>query len=448
MKKIISLCAILLAVLTVLASCNTQEEPCTSHTDEDKNGICDVCSEELGDKSCTSHVDSDSNGKCDVCEADTLPPEVKMNCTITVVDQDGALISGAVITLYKGYDSVLSATSDENGVIAAELSAGNYTFNFDFLPDGYLPISTGAISFDKGAESVELLVQNVTPDGSEERPFIVPLDAPSITLESNAAYYFSLGTGTKVLKVNTDDVEIVYDGNTYSGKNAEIKLSPKSNFTPSVAKFINKSNTEKTFELVFESVLGSPERPIEAALETIYTASVEKEQTVYYRWIATKSGMISVTSYSENGTIMLYNKTTYEVSPYTDGKVCEYVWVNAGDELSVAVASTSSSSVSDVEFRLLIADANADSPIILLDSAVTVTIPAGKEYSFVSLLLGADTVSIKNKNIKVEINGSELTPDENGNFKYVFAAGDVITVINVSSEKHDVTIKLSTSSEN
>ena len=53
--------------------------------------------------------------------------------------------------------------------------------------------------------------------------------------------------------------------------------------------------------------------------------------------------------------------------------------------------------------------------------------------------------SIKNKNVKVEVNGAELDKDENGSVEYVFSAGDVITVTNVTEERCDVTIKLSTS---
>jgi hypothetical protein len=74
MKKIISLCAILLAVLTVFASCNTQEEPCTAHTDEDKNGICDVCEADVSEgiividpPPCRQRKDENGDGYCDVC---------------------------------------------------------------------------------------------------------------------------------------------------------------------------------------------------------------------------------------------------------------------------------------------------------------------------------------------------------------------------------------------
>lgn len=447
MKKIISICALLLASLLILASCN-ESTPCDAHTDENSDGVCDVCREEVA-LDCTSHTDADSDGKCDACGEEVKAPAVTVDYTITVVDQDGAKIEGASFTLYSGFDEAANGTTDADGSFSLKLVEGEYTLSFDSLPEGYFPYeASSVVKVSPDVTSTEIIVENVIPNGSAERPFPISAEDPSITLPASASYYYSIGGGTRILKLEAADIELVYGDNTYlpdaNGK-IEVTLIPESHFSPIILKFTNKAESEQTVDLTFESLPGSPERPFEAKLDTTYTASVTKESTVYYQWIADKSGIIAVTTYSADSTIMLYNKTTMEVSPYTDGKVCEYIWVNVGDELSIAVASTSKEDIASVEFLLTYAKGDADLPIILLDSSATFSIPAGKKYSFVSLLLGADTFSIKNKNVKVEVNGTELEKDENGNAKYVFSAGDVITLTNVTEERCDVTIKLSSS---
>lgn len=446
MKKIISFISIISAVALLLASCNASA--CTSHKDENGDGKCDICSEPYEVKTdCTEHTDNNEDGICDVCEKETSPAAVKIEHTFSVIDQDGNFVPNAEFTVYFGYDEAASGKTDENGNFSLSLAEGSYTLSFTSLPDGYSEYQMSyPVSVSASETKTEILVENTIPDGSEQRPFPVLLDGSPLVLAPDSSFYYSIGGGERILKITASDIEIIYKGVTYTpdenGK-IELKLVPESHFTPTVLKIVNKADSEKALSLEFESIPGSPERPFEALLDTTYTASVEKEKTVYYGYIATRSGFLQVVSYTSHNTIMLYNKTTMEVSPYTDGKVSQYVYVNAGDEVSIAVASTSRDSVASVEFLLNCIDGSTDSPIILLDSSVTFSIPAHEEYNFVSLLLDASTVKIKDKTISVKINGTEITPDENGNFEYVFSAGDVISVKNNTDERREITVKLS-----
>ena len=85
MKKFRKLIAFLVAAPLFLSSCIMNNGICYTHTDADKDGICDVCgsavkidkdTEEEQQKStdipgnpCTTHVDHDLDGTCDVCGA-------------------------------------------------------------------------------------------------------------------------------------------------------------------------------------------------------------------------------------------------------------------------------------------------------------------------------------------------------------------------------------------
>ena len=67
MKNLKRILMLLLALSLVFAlfSCNdTGDEPCDEHTDDDEDGICDVCEE------CIEHFDDDEDGYCDACEED------------------------------------------------------------------------------------------------------------------------------------------------------------------------------------------------------------------------------------------------------------------------------------------------------------------------------------------------------------------------------------------
>ena len=68
MKKLIVL---LMAIITVFALVSCDE--CESHTDSDKNGLCDECGAKV-EIPCSGHKDTDLNGKCDECGVDYRNP--------------------------------------------------------------------------------------------------------------------------------------------------------------------------------------------------------------------------------------------------------------------------------------------------------------------------------------------------------------------------------------
>lgn len=64
--------AMMISCVAILASCGEEDTPntgCTEHVDDDKNGKCDVCGEEII-KQCNKHVDEDGDGYCDVCKTE------------------------------------------------------------------------------------------------------------------------------------------------------------------------------------------------------------------------------------------------------------------------------------------------------------------------------------------------------------------------------------------
>ena len=69
--KLLALLLVIAMAVGMLAACGGKDpDPCTSHVDNDGDGLCDNegCDEPVK-KTCTAHVDADNNGACDNCGA-------------------------------------------------------------------------------------------------------------------------------------------------------------------------------------------------------------------------------------------------------------------------------------------------------------------------------------------------------------------------------------------
>ena len=79
MKKLFVSLFVFVFALGLVACENTGSTECTSHIDEDLNGLCDECGKEVEVKvECTEHIDENKDGSCDKCGEKV---EVKEECT-------------------------------------------------------------------------------------------------------------------------------------------------------------------------------------------------------------------------------------------------------------------------------------------------------------------------------------------------------------------------------
>ncbi len=65
-KRIAVVLVVLMIIVACFSACNLFNEPCKNHVDADKNGICDVCGENV-ESGCKVHVDMDGDNVCDSC---------------------------------------------------------------------------------------------------------------------------------------------------------------------------------------------------------------------------------------------------------------------------------------------------------------------------------------------------------------------------------------------
>ena len=74
------------------------DDPCTEHVDEDEDGFCDKCDEEMPtddpidtpDDPCTEHEDEDDDGFCDKCDEE-MPTDDPIDPTKTLENQEWAV---------------------------------------------------------------------------------------------------------------------------------------------------------------------------------------------------------------------------------------------------------------------------------------------------------------------------------------------------------------------
>ena len=127
MKKIISIIlalALTLSTILLLASCGGATE-CTDHKDADNDGICDT-------EGCGKTV-----------ESATPSAGFTVNYEVTVVDEEGNAIEGAVVVITSQYDPSEEVTTGSNGKAALKLEFDEEPSFFKAyavvksVPDGY-----------------------------------------------------------------------------------------------------------------------------------------------------------------------------------------------------------------------------------------------------------------------------------------------------------------------
>ncbi len=164
-KKILSLIlsfALVMALSLALFSCG--DEKCTSHIDNNGDGICDNegCGETVDEPGVNCvHTDADQDGVCDLCGVtDGLE---RTEYTVTVVDTNGDAVVGAVVAISRVSPQATSPdlTTDNEGKVKASFTkidgVARIRATVKSVPTGYI-LPSGATTFDADATSATITV--------------------------------------------------------------------------------------------------------------------------------------------------------------------------------------------------------------------------------------------------------------------------------------------------
>ena len=288
--------------------------------------------------------DTTVTGEEATTETPTEAPAAKVEVTMTVKDQDGNPMSEAVVTILPTAEEGESATltADNEGKITVTLTEGDYTVRFDVLPEYVLGIDT-ALTVAAGMEPVVLEVIDNTPNGSVDRPFVIPDDTATVKIPAGETYHFTLfGANNRTLTMNDPAAEVFYNNSTYKpdaeGKIA-IRMKTESARDHSFFAVTNTSAEEREMTVVILSDPGAMDNPI--VIETLgeaVTANVPQDGMVYYRWTATATGKLTVTSADTINNISLNNLANSKVTDFSNGAESVSLEVAEGDTITIVVS--------------------------------------------------------------------------------------------------------------
>jgi len=451
-NKIIAIVAMMLAVCCIAlcaVSCKKDEDgngdgagttACTSHTDANSDGNCDTCGKTV-EVPC-DHADKDYDGKCDACNKDY---SVSVNYTVTLKDEDGNAVSSATVYLYREGKPVASAVTGEDGVAKGTVNAGIYQINVEGLPQYWTSdASFVEIEINESKNAFSYTAVDNTPDGSVENPFPAENaetgEGTTVKIPAGVSYIFTTKGSSRYLVIKNANVKVSYNDADYLPADGEVRVFIEAAADTTTATLFTVTNTsaaEIEITVNFEAIPGSPDNPFNAVTGEKLTASVPAEGMVYYRYTAEKTGILMLMSETAVNNIMMYNTTNYVVTAYTNGALCDYIYVTAGDVVDITVALTSQAPASDVEFILNCYTGAADDPIPVYASA-SLRFLAGASYCL-EFKGENKNISVSASGVSLEFNGAAQTAD-GGKYTVAVTNGDIIKITNTASERADITV--------
>lgn len=430
MKRLLTLFMVLCLILTAMAFAS-----CDGGNDTDTNTDTNT------DTDTSTNTDTDTNTDTGI--------EKEATYVITIKDQEGVVIANATIQILNEYDEEIETlTTDENGQATITLSNDeSYFADVLELPEGYLDIA-GKTKLEN--EDTVIEVESNIPNGTESRPYPVE-DTNEIKLGANeTVFYVTYGGGRNILIENAQGLKLTYGADEPREADEEGKITFKMPVADDLydratrIKLENTTSEEKTYILTIYSDKGELDNPYDVVLDELTKITVEKEKTVYYKYVAEKDGMIVVYSETEDNNIYCYNTTTYVTSAYTNGAICEYIYANEGDEVMFYVSSNASKNYNSVEFKVNHYSGTVEDPIPLYKEATSITLKPSQALTFTITSEVSSELVIEGNSIKLTMNETDTLPSEDGIIDGILIMGTkTLTITNTDAdEKQNVAISL------
>lgn len=297
-----------------------------------------------------------------------------MDYTVTVKDDSGAAVPNVSIKI-TGENVNQTLKTDKNGVVTVNLPAGEYTCTVT-VPSGYKAATTKyklSETVDKVTATIEK--EQVQGGNTEPKPPVQvgdpevpgetaenPIDfwtasegevSADITIRSGWKAYLRVNRIFNMyLQIKSDNVQVIYNGETYKPKNGKVSvyINAKTAFDLLDFQVVNTGSSAETFTLKFVSPAGSYMNPYDMEMGKFSVKVPEgSEDGVYYSYTATKSGTLTITCTSastKDYNFSLYNRSTSVSTKYfaqesgkldAEGNLTLSVEVKAGDLIELNV---------------------------------------------------------------------------------------------------------------
>ncbi len=401
------------------------------------------CGNNNTDTNTDTAADTDSSA-----DTSTDTDNVVKEATYVIIlkDQEGDVIANAKISIVDKDDKeITSVTTDNEGKATVTVKGECYADVME-LPDGYLDVA-GLTKLE--GESIVIEVSNNIPNGTISRPYPVEDENEIILGANETVYYIIYGGGRNFLIENAQGLVVTYGQDEPREADDENKISFKMPPTDAssravIVKLENKTGEEKAYTLKIFSDKGALDNPFDVVLGQLEKVTVEKEKIVYYSYTAEKDGMVVVYSETKDNSIYFYNTTKMVVSSNTNGSLCEYIYAEKGDEITVYVSSNAQSNYNKVEFTVNQYEGTEEDPIPLYKNTNSFMLQPSQSLTFKVTPSWASELSIEGTSIKLVMDGEEFTPDEDGVIYGVELNADeekVFTVVSTNeSGREDITL--------
>lgn len=301
-------------------------------------------------------TDTDTDTETD----EAILPTGMVDFTLTVMDQDGDLLSGVTVVFSNEKGEVLSVISGENGVVTGTIVGGSYSLSMNDLPEGML---AGAYSYEFTPDTATgvLSVLDNNPDGTEARPFILVEETTEVTVPAGATYTFRLRGIDRTLRIeNAQGLYVHYMNGDYEpgGENNVISIpnisAAKANEFSSFS-LTNEGTEDKTVILEAGSVLGTSENPIviESLTDPIEVTLVNGRE-ICYRWTATVNGTLVYTCADPLNDAMMQSGSI--VTERSNGATKMTIGITEGETVLVRVTFTGEEDSHTMTFSLHIGE--------------------------------------------------------------------------------------------
>ena len=346
--------------------------PCTDHRDENADNKCDFCEADFN-RICRNHVNENGNGRCDICGE-----KVKIEVSLTVSDLDGNPMAALSVTLENAddYDAPYELMTNEAGKVNVSLYEGEYKVSLISIPDEG-PIPEGAlpewhlpygvlekdgtyggmkITVESAGQNFDVKVKNNEPNGEIDRPYPIDSEMNSVNLPANeTVYYIVYHSYGKFVKFDGDDFIVVYNGAEYIPEGGTVTINlvdpdPDKNDTGETNSFHIKNLSAENNEVLMDyfALPGTQSNPIVIEeLGDVAVSVTDVEAAVYYTYIATATGKITVAYESAEMSMSITNtSTSNQISS-------DEFDVNEGEVFSIVIVA---SATGDYSFNISFAE--------------------------------------------------------------------------------------------
>ncbi len=279
--------------------------------------------------------------------------------SITLSDSNGPLAGIAVQLCVENGGCIAPQVTDAEGKLSIKVAASfletgkrvylSFPNDYERLAEDYLVEEK--YFFEEGSTEMDLTLP-ARPDGSQENPFKFAGSTVTVTLPAGGTYYYhAFGihgcifdatgfTGGKLVldadkKYGSTSYEAAADGTLH----CILPTSDISGNVPVVFTLTNTGDADITVTFDIKTLPGTSENPyiIESILAPLTVTLPSKDSGLYYEWIATVGGTLTITCENTNSSITLNNLTASKYETPTNGAATTSVAVTAGDRIQIIV---------------------------------------------------------------------------------------------------------------